>query len=399
MGADYLAVSRGARGPDSESAADVADGIGWPVTAISTDTVTVDEAITGLTAGDEVLIINLHGSDSAHGSVGTYEFANVLAVSGATVTLAADLENIYGELSNDDLTDQAIVLQRVPNYASVSIGSGGALTTSAWDGETGGVLAFRVSGALTISSGGVMTVDSLGYAGGATGPSYNCDSYQGESYAGEGEGAGNGACSAYNEATGQWANNFGGGGAHITGGGGEYAGGATDGDSWDGGSATEPYAGESYGGATLSAMYFGSGGGGVWDGNPSCTGDGPGPGGDGGGLLFASAASITASGAAALSAIGGSSDHCAQGSWTYGAGGGAGGTIWLVANAVDLDDDAIYAPGGTGNSSNIRAGGDGGEGRVRVDCDTCNGYAGGDASAETALNAASEPDPGHIGAP
>ena len=93
------------------------------------------------------------------------------------------------------------------------------------------MLAFRVSGALTIASGGVMTVDSLGYAGGATGPSYNCDSYQGESYAGEGEGAGDGACSAYNEATGQWTNNYGGAGAHITGGGGEYAGGATDGHS------------------------------------------------------------------------------------------------------------------------------------------------------------------------
>ena len=376
-----------------------ADAIAFSVTAISGDTVTVDTAVTGLAVGDEVLLINLQGTALAHAAVGTFELASVASVSGSDVTLLQAVAEVYGESTNADLSDQTIVVQRVPHYTDVTVAAGGTLTTSAWDGTDGGVLAFRASGTLTVDAGGLVTADSLGYAGGETGTSNNCDAFQGESYAGLGEGDGDGVCTAYNESYGHWANNFGGGGAHITGAGGEYAGGATDGDSWTGGSATPPYAGDTYGDAELTALFFGSGGGGVWNGGTDGAGEDPGPGGDGGGMVLIGADTLAASAAASITSFGGTTDYWSWGSWTYGAGGGAGGSIWLQAETLSLGTDAVDASGGFGESTHIRHGGDGGQGRVRIDCVTCNGSAFGTTAADTALEDAAEPDPGYSVSP
>jgi hypothetical protein len=149
-----------------------------------------------------------------------------------------------------------------------------------------------------------------------------------------------------------------------------------------------------YGSADLSRLFLGSGGGGVWQGTTACVGTGPGPGGDGGGLLLVTAGALTASGPAALLADGGSTTHCAKGSWEYGAGGGAGGSLWLVADTLSLAVGAVDAAGGSGEKRNIRRGGDGGVGRVRIDCGSCNGAPLGSTAATAALAAAADPDPG-----
>ena len=379
---------------DSSGSRTEPDGATYVVTALSGDTVTVDVDADALAAGDEVLILNLHGSDSAYSNVGTYEFGWVDSVSGDEITLVDTLSETFGERSNSDLTDQAIFVVRVPQYEDVTLSDGAWLTTSPWDGETGGVVVFRATGTVFVEDGSAIVADELGYLGGATGSSYNCDAFQGESYAGEGDGEGDGSCSAYNENYGWWAANYGGGGAHITGGGGNHAGGATNGDSWTGGSATPPYAGDTYGDDELASMFPGSGGGGVWYGTSD-----PGPGGDGGGIVYIGADTIELEGAQAISALGGTTSHWATGSWTYGAGGGAGGTVWLVADTVDLSSDAITAEGGLGESSHTRIGGDGGYGRVRIDCNTCNGYSQGTSDAETELASAAEPDPGYSATP
>ena len=177
------------------------------------------------------------------------------------------------------------------------------------------------------------------------------------------------------------------------------AGGATDGDSWTGGSATPPYAGSTYGDATLATMFYGSGGGGVWNGGTDTPGENPGPGGDGGGIILIGADTITAAGAEAITSFGGTTIHWASGTWTYGAGGGAGGTIWLQADTLTLGSGAVDASGGFGEATHIRHGGDGGEGRVRIDCVTCNGSAWGTASADAALDDMAEPDPGYTEQP
>jgi len=380
---------------DASGTRAVADGVAFGVTAISGDTLTLDASATGLAAGDEVLLINLQGTASAYSAVGAWEFASVDATSGSTVTLMQSVSGTYGESSNGDLSGQVVVLQRVPQYTDVTVAAGAALTTSPWDGAGGGVLAFRATGTVSVAATGAVTVAELGYAGGDTGTNDNEDAYQGESYLGEGDGGYYGG--PYNEANGAYLANGGGGGANVTGGGGEHAGGATAGASWNGGGYTAPAAGGTYGDANLASVFFGSGGGGVWNGGTDAVGEDPGPGGDGGGILYIGAGLIDADGS--LSADGGDTRHWAQGTWTYGAAGGAGGSVYLIADEVDLLTGAVTAAGGLGQASYTRVGGDGGDGRVRVDCATCNGEVQGTAAATSQLADACDPDPGASSAP
>ncbi len=379
---------------DASGTRSYADAVAYGVDSISAAVLTLDATADGIVAGDELLIINLHGSDSAYTNVGNYEFIEVASVSGADVTLSSTPSVTFGESSNADLTDQTVIAQRVPQYTDVDLSSAGTLSVDYWDGSTGGVLAFRATGTVTIASGGVIEASELGYEGGATGTSSNCDAFQGESYAGEGDGDGDGVCTAYNESYGHWINNYGGGGAHITGGGGEYAGGATDGDSWTGGSATAPYAGDTYGSTDLSSLFFGSGGGGVWKGSSN-----PGPGGDGAGIVFIAAFEIDAQGADGITAVGGTTPYWSTGSWTYGAGGGAGGSVWLIADVLALASGAVSAEGGLGEATHIRIGGDGGEGRIRLDYNELNAETQGTSGASTEEALVAEPDPGYSATP
>ena len=55
--------------------------------------------------------------------------------------------------------------------------------------------------------------------------------------------------------------------------------------------------------------------------------------------------------------------------------GGAGGSIWVLADTLTLTNSALNAWGGYGESTHIRAGGDGGVGRIRVDCNVVDGFA------------------------
>jgi len=238
-------------------------------------------------------------------------------------------------------------------------------------------------------------VDELGFAGGTTGTAYNNDAFQGESYAGAGDGNLDSHTGVYaNWTYGYYLANYGGGGAMITGGGGNYGGSATAGASWNGGGYPEAAAGDEYGDVALDSMYFGSGGGGVWHGSSS-----PGSGGDGAGLIFLGVETLTVTSAGSLSALGGSTSAWATGTWTYGAGGGAGGTIWVIADAATIPADAVYAFGGDGESTHTRDGGNGGDGRIRLDFNTLNGYTSGTAAATRQAENACDPDAGTVGTP
>jgi hypothetical protein len=366
----------------------------WPVLALGADTVTLASS-PGLSVGDEVLLINMHGSDAAHSHVGVYEFAFVGAVSGDTVTLDAPLSGIYGEATNSDLSGQALQLVRVGQYTDVTVAATGLLTAEAWDGSTGGVLALRATGTVSVLTGGAISVDELGYAGGATGTCSGCDAFQGESYAGSGDGNLPSIAGYYgNYAAGYYLNNYGGGGAMITGAGGEHGGGATDGGSWYPGIYPAPESGQPYGTASLSTLFFGSGGAGVWNGSSS-----PGSGGDGAGIVYVAAQDVVLAGSAALSAIGGTTTAWATGSWTYGAGGGAGGSVWLIGDTLTLSTGSVEASGGFGESTHIRVGGDGGVGRVRVQYSSLNGAAYGTTADTVEQQAACTPDAGSVAAP
>jgi len=377
---------------DTSGSRSVADGISYRVEALATDRVTTREPVTGIAEGDEVLVLNLQGGKDLHGSAGRYEFARVAAVSGAVLTLASDLNTVFGELGNSDLAEQVVIVQRVPQYTDVQVSAGSTLTTSGWDGERGGVLAFRATGTVLVEAGGVVTVDERGYAAGDTGSCSECDAYQGESFMGPG--VGNESGPPYNEGIAGYLPNGGGGGANITGGGGNYGGGATAAEAWNPEDYSAPQAGEVYGVADLATLFPGSGGGGVWSGATLHEDEDPGPGGAGAGILFVAAAHLVVETTGGISARGGSTEHWSEGSWTYGAGGGSGGTVWLIAGELDLAEDGIQATGGAGMSDCKREGGNGGYGRVRVDCSTCNGQAAGTDGSAAALAAGSEPDPG-----
>ena len=112
----------------------------------------------GFAAGDEVLIIQMAGS-----TTGTWEFARVSGTAVSRLTLTAPALHSYMATGSS----RAQVL-RVPNWRSVTVVAGGVLTCSPWDGATGGIVCFRVSGELGIGTGGAIDVTGKGYAGGGT---------------------------------------------------------------------------------------------------------------------------------------------------------------------------------------------------------------------------------------
>ncbi len=363
-----------------------ADAVTFRVDTTTASTVSTTPWSTGLTVGDEVLLIDLQGTPDAHQAVGSFAFAHVTSVADAIVTVAEDLSTLLPDLVGRDLTGQHVRIQRVPQYARVTVHETGALTTEDWDGEAGGVLAFRASEGVRVELGGRITVDDAGYAGGSTGSTTGCDGFQGESLGGPGIG---GQCGIpFNEAIGAFAANLGGGGANVTGGGGNHAGGATAGDPWRA-TASPPAAGELHGDPPMGRIFLGSGGGGVWQGSGE-----PGSGGAGGGIVIVGASSVVVAGSEGLLARGETALAWSRGASTFGAGGGAGGSILVVADEVDLAWNSVIATGGAGEQAHDRHGGDGGEGRIRIDCITCNGEPGGTEAARQAMAEAVNPDPG-----
>jgi hypothetical protein len=368
---------------------------GNPVTGFSGADVTVTGLVT-VVAGDEVLILNTHGSDGRHSNVGVYEFLEVASVSGQTITLTSAPSVTFGETSNNALAGQDIQLVKVWQYTDVTLGASSTLTTEAWDGSAGGVVAFRATGAVSLASDARISVDELGFAGGTTGTAYNNDAFQGESYAGEGDGdlPPDGTGYYGNYAAGWYLANYGGGGAMITGGGGNHAGGATAGDEWYPGVYPEAAAGDTYGETDLATMFLGSGGAGVWYGASS-----PGSGGNGAGIIFIAAETVDITSDGSITAIGGTTSAWATGTWTYGAGGGAGGTIWVMATTIDAPEAAFDATGGFGESTHTRVGGDGGYGRIRLEYDEINGLEEARVAADIQAELVSEPDAGYTSAP
>ncbi len=319
-------------------------------------TITVSDS-SGFVEDDEILLIQIQNSSG--GEAGTYEFRQISSIAGNEITLTSPITNNYYSGSFDGVDVTASQIVRVPQYTTVTIDSGNSLTAPAWDGYTGGIVAFRAD-TVTINAGGSVDVSGKGYRGGAYGPSNNLDGYQGESYLGKGiGGAGYGVGKM---------NNAGAGGAYICGGGGEHGGGATDSDPWTGSGETYARKGAVYGTADLTKIFFGSGGGGQWNGNDPNPSDG----GDGGGIIIIYANLIVAPTDSFL-AIGETTNGIQYGSYSYGSSGGAGGSIFLYSATIQGGTNFCRATGGSGNHVPQRAGGDGGVGRIRLDYSTLDG--------------------------
>jgi hypothetical protein len=318
-------------------------------------TITVSDA-SGFAESDEILLLQMQSSS---GEAGTYEFKHIGSISGNDITLTSSIDNNYYSGSFDRVDATASQIVRVPQYTTVTIESGSSITAPAWDGYTGGIVVFRAE-TVSINTGGSIDVSEKGYRGGAYGPSNNLDGYQGESYLGKGIGGGGYGLGKLS--------NAGGGGAYICGGGGEYGGGATDSDPWTGSGDTYARKGQVYGIADLTKIFFGSGGGGQWNGNDPDPSDG----GDGGGIIIIYANLIVAPTDGFL-AIGETTNGIQYGSYEYGSSGGAGGSIFLYATTIQGETNFCRATGGSGSHLPERAGGDGGVGRIRLDYNTLTG--------------------------
>lgn len=362
-----------------------------------------------------------YGNGSGQGytainNTGQYEFAVVASVSGSTLTLRDPLTNSYSSSgATSSSTRKSFQVIRVPQHSALTLTSN--ITTPAWDGFTGGVNVLDVAGALNFG-GATIDASGAGFRGGgsyADPPQFGHTDYaniwngvSGVSAGGmKGEGiagtpsfvrrsssdpiATNGIAAnlasgdsgypaGYVVARGAPGNAGGGGTQHNAGGGGgSNAGAGGQGGKTFGGDNSRDEGG--LGGVAIapqSSNLLAGGGGGAGD-----TNDFPLPdyqasittghvlsnynlssGGNGGGIIFVRADSLSGSGT--LKANGGDGGDAED---NAGGGGGAGGTVAIVARQSSASL-TITARGGTGGysghpqGSGYGTGGGGGGGAV-----------------------------------
>jgi hypothetical protein len=227
----------------------------------------------------------------------------------------------------------------------------------------------RSSGAVTIA--GSISLDGLGYRGGARPTATFQAGFEGESYGGQGTGVRAALLGAGGGGLGDACATYG-----VGGGGAGYGTAGLNGVGV-GGTATTcvGVGGAVYGNSSLTKLFFGSGAGS--GGNDNVLTDNPmgGLGGSGGGILVIKASSITVTGNLSSRGTAGQGDATAgcSGSsttncWDFSGpgGGGAGGSIYLSGDQLAVGTSlttAVAGGGGLGGESN---GGTGGVGRIAL---------------------------------
>ncbi|MEP7103272.1 MAG: IPT/TIG domain-containing protein [Candidatus Dojkabacteria bacterium] len=337
------------------------DAISYSVTALTSNTATLLSipTVACLSAGDEVLLINLQGTSANNGNVGNYETFLIQSIAANVITFTSNKTKFYGNASDDTnigtaTTNQRVMLQRVPNYSSVTVNSGIVLFANPWNGIKGGVLFFRVTG--TVTNNGFISMAGSGYRGGAGAPGpfanngYNGEGIGNANVQSGGPNAGGGSAGLYT------------GAASATGGGGAAY--ATAGANGVGSAANDGQGGSTYGTAGLDKLYMGSGGGGgsSWvDGTGSGNG---GAGATGGGIVWVTANTISSSSGAFYAYGGAAGAGVVSGA---GGGGGAGGSVYIAGRTVNVSTTLNFATGSAGGTGyGGFNGGQAGLGRVAI---------------------------------
>ncbi|MFQ5470333.1 MAG: CARDB domain-containing protein, partial [Gammaproteobacteria bacterium] len=297
------------------------DGFATSITANASvgDTLITVDSTAGFVEDDEVLIIQMtHASNH-----GVYEFnSHVTVVDGTTLRLGSGLLNDYFH----DTVSKTQVL-RIPQYTDVFIPTISMVTVSQYDEitGTGGLIAFRASGMLTVD--GSINADGKGFLGGQV-PGWFGE--PGHSYTG------------VVPTSNLYLANAGGGGGGTEG---NMKPGAGGGHRLLGVSSTTYNTfngGGTYGDAEFIKMHLGSGGGASntkYSHNPTRRFGGL-KGGSGGGIVWLSATYIDGFGS--ISANGGDARKF-EGSKS---GAGAGGAIYLESNTQT--SVSVEAQGGAG---------------------------------------------------
>lgn len=134
---------------------------------MSPNSVTVSSVV-GFSVGDRVLLIQMKGATInqsntasfgqvvALGSAGNFEFTNIAAISGNTITFVSNLCKPFA-------VSGKVQLIRVPVYNQATINA--VVTSSPWNGTTGGVVAIEATTSLTFNN--IIDVSGKGFVGGA----------------------------------------------------------------------------------------------------------------------------------------------------------------------------------------------------------------------------------------
>jgi hypothetical protein len=332
---------------------------------------------TGFSVGQTLLVQQVQGANA-----GQWELAIVTQLAGPSATLATPLTNTYSNTGG--ATAQAVV---VPQFTTVDLPANSVLTAPAWNGTSGGVLAFQATGAVTIE--GSITMTGNGFRGFSHAktclPSLACGKTPTNGFAGESI-AGPAIESSVANGLGVANANGGGGGTYgqdcAEGGGGAYGTAGVNGPNGSLGACIDtPIHGGGVGGAVAGAadlstsLIFGGAGG---EGGPDEDGAFPGPGGNGGGsIVILAPTSVTLAATGSIVSNGGLGGNgtandpvCGGGGCGMGAGGGgAGGSIRIVTAAATLGTNLVTATGQAGGSctcGGYGAGGAGGSGRIQV---------------------------------
>ena len=325
----------------------------------------------GFQSGQLVLLHQTQGAGA-----GTWELNTVTGTTANGVSLLQPLGNGY--------TSGAQILV-VPEYSGAMTVSG-TLTAPAWNGSTGGILAFADNSTVTVT--GQVNMSGQGFRGGGfSNTAANCDVHctfgiQGESALGVGTNGANSSGALQSNGAGG-----GGGGAGQdcgNGAGGAYGGAGTVGVNNAGSACGTAADGNSQPGVTdgtanlTGNLLFGGGGG---EGGYDEDGDLPGNGGSGGGIILIFANTLTVSGGTLVSngAAGGNGTNTCpfaggangSGCGMGGGGGGAGGAIQITATTVSLGTNLVGATGSSGGlctcgGTEQSNSGAGGVGRVGV---------------------------------
>ena len=308
---------------------------------ISTTSLTATNA--SFTAGQQILIHQSQGTGA-----GNYMRNTIISYVPGTITLETPLNATYSTGA------QVLVLRQ---YVDVTVDAGVTWTAKAWNGTTGGILAFLSSGTTTIN--GTISATGKGFRGGAAVNTRPTTGLQGEGTAG----AGTNSTSANGNGGGGGASNSGAGTAGGGAGGGHAAGGS-NGQSGDASSGAGGTGGNSAGSADLTTLVFGGGGGSGGTDNDFPTTP-SGAGGNGGGIIFLTGATITNTGSITSAGNdGGPTNDTPHG----GGGGGAGGSILMKSQTATLGAGLITAAAGTGNTARLYGnGGSGSVGRIHLD--------------------------------
>lgn len=353
----------------------------------------IDESFDTYENGDRVLIIQVQddvigtttntinfGTVGAIQSAGLYEFATIAShteMGGVpnSITLTAPLQNTYNLGPNSTVQVVSYPTLGTPNFTTTN-----NIAALPWNGNVGGIVAFRVNGTLTLNHN--ITADGTGFRGGLRSNNfYNgvvCQSLpylsNNATLGAKGEGIYRNTNANFVRGRGHITNG-GGGGNHANaggGGGGNFSAGGEGGAGWNGGGSCpvgNPAGG--LGGVDLSTfisanrLFFGGGGGGGQQNNSASTN-----GGNGGGLVIVQANELATTGTCAGLRISANGDNALNGGNDGIGGGGAGGTVLmniLSYNVLNTCPLTISANGGNGGSVNsIQHGGGGGGGQGAV---------------------------------